>query len=96
MWLAEETTILVAESARKECHSLFVFSLKISFLLVWYEIKAVGDIAMEAIAPQKSNIMLECNRAREAYRSSKRLKGIEEINKKKIDTGWDSTYRRGS
>ena len=43
----------------------------------------VGDIDMETITPTNSSIMLECNRAREEFGSSKRLKGIEEINEKK-------------
>ena len=43
----------------------------------------VGDIDMETITPTNSSIMLECNRAREELKSSKRLKGIEKISEKK-------------
>ena len=43
----------------------------------------VGDIDMETIDPKKSNVMVECNREREDIGSSKRFKGIEEINEKK-------------
>ena len=43
-----------------------------------------GDIDMETIHPQKSNVMVECNREREDIGSSKRLKGSEEINEKKL------------
>ena len=45
--------------------------------------QSMGNIDMKTIPPTNRNIMLECNRAREAYRSSKRLKGIEEISEKK-------------
>ena len=44
----------------------------------------VGDIDMETIDPKKSNVMVECNREREDIGSSKRFKGIEEINEKKL------------
>ena len=43
-----------------------------------------GDIDMETIHPQKSNVMVECNREREDIGSSKRFKGSEEINEKKL------------
>ena len=43
-----------------------------------------GDIDMETIHPQKSNVMVECNHEREEFGSSKRFKGIEEINEKKL------------
>ena len=43
-----------------------------------------GDIDMETIHPQKSNVMVECNREREDIGSSKRLKGSEESNEKKL------------
>ena len=37
-----------------------------------------GDIDMDTIHPQKSNVMVECNREREDICSSKRLKGSKE------------------
>ena len=43
-----------------------------------------GDFNMETIDPKKSNVMVECNREREDIGSSKRFKGIEEINEKKL------------
>ena len=43
-----------------------------------------GDIDMETIYPQKTNVMVECNREREDIGSSKRVKGNEEINEKKL------------
>ena len=44
----------------------------------------VGDIDMGTIDPTKSNVMVECNHEREEFGSSKRFKGIEEINEKKL------------
>ena len=43
-----------------------------------------GGIDMETIDPKKSNVMVECNLERENIGSSKRFKGIEEINEKKL------------
>ena len=43
-----------------------------------------GDIDMDTIHPQKSNVMIECNREREDIGSSKRFKGSEEMNEKKL------------
>ena len=43
-----------------------------------------GDIDMDTIHPQKSNVMVECNREREDIGSAKRLKGSEEMNEKKL------------
>ena len=48
---------------------------------------------MGTIAPTKMN-KLECNHAREEFRSSKRLNGNEEIGEKKLAYG--NTCRRGS
>ena len=42
-----------------------------------------GDIDMETIQPQKSNVIVECTREREDIGSSKRLKGSAESNEKK-------------
>ena len=42
------------------------------------------DIDNGTIDPTKSNMMLECNRAREEFGSSKRLQGIVEISEKKL------------
>lgn len=39
---------------------------------------------METIAPQKSNIILECNRLSGELGSSKRTKGMEEISRKRL------------
>ena len=39
---------------------------------------------METTHPQKNNVMVECNHEREDVRSSKRFKGSEEINQKKL------------
>mgnify|MGYP000338370913 CR=1 FL=1 len=39
---------------------------------------------MAIIDPIKSNVMVECNREREEFGSSKRFKGIEEVNEKKL------------
>ena len=44
----------------------------------------VRDIDMGTIDPIKSNTMVECNPGREEFGSSKRFKGIEEINEKKL------------
>ena len=43
-----------------------------------------GDIDMDTIHPQKSNVIVECNREREDIGSSKRFKGSKEINEKKL------------
>ena len=46
--------------------------------------KMEGDIDMNTTHPQKSNVMIECNREREEIGSSKRFKGSEEMNEKKL------------
>ena len=43
-----------------------------------------GDIDMETFHLQKGNVMVECNREREDIGSSKRFKGSQEINEKKL------------
>ena len=42
-----------------------------------------GDIDMDTIHPQKSNVMIEGNRETEDIRSSKRLKGCKKLMRKK-------------
>ena len=44
----------------------------------------VGDIDMGMIDLINSNVVVECNHEREEFGSSKRFKGIEEINEKKL------------
>ena len=44
--------------------------------------QTLGDIDMGTIAPTKSNLMLECNCAREEFGSSKILNDIDKITKK--------------
>ena len=39
---------------------------------------------MGIIDPIKSNVMVECNHEREEFGSSKRFKGVEEVNEKKL------------
>ena len=43
-----------------------------------------GDIDMDTTHPQKSNVMVECNRERENIGSSKRFQGSEEMNEKNL------------
>ena len=44
----------------------------------------VGDIDVGISNPIKSNVMVECNHEREEFGSSKRFKGVEEVNEKKL------------
>ena len=69
-------------------------SWKIVFILDRYHIKNNGykheflsncrGHQYGTIDPIKSNVMIECNREREEFGSSKRFKGIEEMNEKKL------------
>ena len=43
-----------------------------------------GDIDMRIIDPIKSNVVVECNCKRDNFGSSKRFKGFEEVNEKKL------------
>ena len=47
--------------------------------------QSMMNIDMETIGPKTINIMLERKRLSEKLASCKRLKGMEEINMKKID-----------
>ena len=44
----------------------------------------VVDIDMGTIDPIKRYVMIECNHEREEFGSSKRFKGIEQMNEKKF------------
>ena len=47
-------------------------------------VRGLRTLAMLDVMMMEVSYVSGCNRAREEYRSSKRIKGIEEINEKKL------------